>query len=652
MAYQQDTLVEIPKEQKYIQDCYMESFNFLQTRKRRQVRQLVLLNNLQRGDQTIASTLLLTLFNRLLSSLYDDKIQIKFLPSQGITQEMLSSYNVLAQSDYLEMNKAKLDYDWVWDTLFFGRGYMETLRFNKKRKIMEPAIINPLVFGYDPYNEEVQDWRYYWKWVTKNKHELKRLIKNGTITGVSDVKDIPAGIDEYLWDYKVQRDAAKKGVEPASEPVSSDVYQILEFYGYNEDGEKCVYWLDRNFDKILWSEELELDDLDYGDDSGDKGSKWPIVVKEAMREPHSSITFSIADLLEDKHRAKSVLLNLAFIAAKDRANPTYLYNPDLVKDITQFFSRQIDQHIPVDDVEKAIAPLNTEDPMSAGLIQFISMLTQEANDPVGTGQVAQPEAAKGDKTATHDAINQQLNDMAQSLQSKVMQFGESEFWSHWFHRYAKNADDLEMKMANIVGVKGITTQEVDLKDFNTDFPPGVLVYSAKEAEYKELVLRRDLMQLYPALVQTLDPDGLRNFNKHIFFPKFLQDPSLIDVMLPETIDEMTAKTENERLLKNEMMEAQPTDNHTTHIYTHMMVQPKTWATWFHLEQHKQLLAQQKAQEMQAQQQAMMNDAGGGQSGAGTNKINVGAEKRSPQAATSPIKTEFNPSNNLTSNNSQ
>ena len=32
---------------------------------------------------------------------------------------------------------------------------------------------------------------------------------------------------------------------------------------------------------------------------------------------------------------------------------------------------------------------------------------------------------------------QQLNDLAQSLQSKVMQFGEGEFWSQWFHRYAR-----------------------------------------------------------------------------------------------------------------------------------------------------------------------------------------------------------------------
>ena len=118
-----------------IRSKYEESFEFLQQRKRRQVQQLVLLNNLNRGDQNIASTLLVTLFNRIMSSLYDDKMQVKFLPSQGILQDQLNSYNVLAQSDYMEMGKAKIDYDWTWDALFFGQGYLETLRFNKKIKL-------------------------------------------------------------------------------------------------------------------------------------------------------------------------------------------------------------------------------------------------------------------------------------------------------------------------------------------------------------------------------------------------------------------------------------------------------------------------------------------------------------------------------------
>lgn len=617
---------------KYVQDCYEESRNFLQARKERQVRQLVLLNNLQRGDQNIASTLLLTLFNRVLAGLYDDKIQVKFLPSQGILQEQINAYNMLAQSDYLEMNKAELDYDWAWDTLFFGRGYLETLRFNKKRKIMEPSVINPLTFGYDPYFEEPDQWRYYWKWITKSKVELNKLIKKGVITGIKSTDEIMGGVDEYLWNYKTKRDEAKKAIEPAPESMGGDIFQLLEFYSYDDEGNKRVCWYDRSMSIKLYEEKLDLQDDDDGE-----GSMWPIVVKNAFKEPHSSVNFSVADLIEDKHRAKSVLLNLAFIAAKDRANPLYGYNPDKVRDVSQFFSRQINQHIPMDD-DTAAWPLNTQDPMSAGLIQFISMLTTEANEPVGTGTVMQPAGDQGSDTATEVAIDQQLNDLAQSLQSKVMQFGEAKFWVKWFHQYARHADELKEKTANIVGVKGIDTVTVDLTLFNTNYPPGVMVYSAKEAEYKELVLRRDLMQLYPQLAQTLDPSGLRNFNKHVFFPKFLQDPSLIDIMLPKTIDEIKAEEENEMLKKDEYAEVLPTDDHTTHIYIHQMVQPKTWALWFHLSEHEKFLAEQKQQEMMAASSAV-EEQQSPQGGTGT--LNVGAEKRSSQAAASPLKTEIN-----------
>lgn len=612
-----------------IQSNYIESQMFLEARKKRQVNQLVLLNNLQRGDQNIAATLLITLFNRVMSALYDDKLQVKFLPSQGITQDQINSYNMLAQSDYLEMGKAKLDYDWCWDTLFFGRGYCETYQFDKKRKIMKPHVINPLVFGYDPYFENPQEWRYYWKWVTKSKWDIERLIKSGKITGIKSSSDIAGGVDPQLWEYKQKRDAATKAVEPPNEPAGADIYQILEYAGYDTEGNKTIYWTDKHFSKILMEEKLDFNDLEHED--GSVGSKWPIVVKESFRIPHASVPFSIADILEDKHRAKSVLLNLAFIAAKDAANPLYGYNPDKVRDVTQFFSRQINQHIPMED-ETAAWPLNVKDPMPPGLINFMTALQQEANDPIGTGVSMEPSQG-GQETATEAALDQQMNDMAQSLQSKVMQFGEGEFWSAWWHRYQKHAEELESKLANIVGVKGVSTTEIALTDFITDFPPGVLVYSAKEAEYKELVARRDLMQLYPQLAVTLDPDGMRNFNKHVFFPKFLQDPSLIDIMLPKTLEEMKAEEQNDMLKKDELPPVLETDNHQTHIYVHYMVQPKTWATWLHIQEHEEALAKQVAMQ---QQQAMLEQespAGG---------LNVGTEKRSPMAAASPLKTETKP----------
>jgi hypothetical protein len=666
-----------PPQLKEIETNYIESFQFLRERKRRQVNQLILLNNLQRGDENIASTLLLTLFNRVLSNLYDDKLQVKFLPTQGITQDQLNSYNILAQSDYQEMNKAKLDYDWVWDTLFFGRGYCETYAFDKKKKLMKPQIINPLVFGYDPYFENVQDWRYYWKWITKNKWDIEKLIKDGTIDGITSTTELDSGIDPFLYDYKLRRDRAKKAIEPTIAPMSNDVFQILEYYGYDENGDKCCYWVDKSFSKQLMKEKLDLQDGEDGE------SNWPIVVKEAFREPHATVNFSVADLLEDKHRARSVLLNLAFIAAKDKANPLYMYNPDKVKDVTQLFQRQINQHIPVNDMNGAIAPLNVEEPMSTGLMSFMQLLNAEAENPTGSGQATRQPGQGRQATAAQVAIETQLNQMAFSLQSKIVQFGEQEFWSKWFHRYARYADELKSKVANIVGVKGVNSTEIDLKDFNTDFPPGVLIYSAKDAEAKELVQRNTLTQIYPELAQTLDADGMRNFQKFVYFPKLLQDPSLVDIMLPKTLDEMHADAENEQLVKDTMPDVKETDNHTTHIYTHHMVQPKTWATWMHIAWHEELLDKQKAQQQgqggqqgqqkvsesigfkdlppdgqvqmaqqagikiappQPQQQNQQQTPAGSSQGAPnaqSKQLPMGKQKKNPLSMTAPLKTEMN-----------
>ena len=623
-----------------IQTYYQESFNFLQERKRRQVAQLVLLSNLRRGDANISSTLMLTLFDRIMAGLYDDKIQCKFLPSQGINQDQINAYNILYQSDYQEMGKAQLDYDWVWDTLFFGRGYMETVRFNKKRKILQPQVINPLNFGYDPYVEDYKDWRYYWKWLTKNKTELMALQKAGLLKQGVNLASIAQGLDPYLWDYKVQRDQARTGVAPSIDPStpiqSSNLYQILEFYGINELGDKCVYWIDKNFSQILYERKLDFDDgeeiLMPDNKAVSVGSKWPIVVKEAFRVPHQSIPLSVADLLEDKHRAKSVLLNLAYIAAKDEANPVYWFN-DQVEDQQAFMSRQLMQHIKVTgDGNSAIGPINKASVMSPELINFINLLTQEANEPVGTGQALEPSSQK--ETATKTAIDQQLNDMAQSLQSKVMQFGEAEFCSHWFHRYSKYNKELKEKTANIVGVKGVDSKTIDLSLFNSKFPPGVMVYSAKEAEYKNLVKRRDWMQILPIITQTTDPDGLRNFYKHIFMPLMVEDPATVDVMFPKTLDEIKAEEENDALMKDEMPEVAETDNHTSHIYTHYQVMPKTWATWYHIHWHEQLLAQQKKQEMLAQQTEIVEAV------QPMGKPKVGKDKQNPKSAASPLKQEI------------
>ena len=148
------------------------------------------------------------------------------------------------------------------------------------------------------------------------------------------------------------------------------------------------------------------------------------------------------------------------------------------------------------------------------------------------------------------------------------------------------------------------------------------------------------MQLYPAMAQTLDPDGFRNWNKHIFMPLMVEDPSLIDVMFPDTIDEMKAEGENEQLQENMFVQVDETDDHQTHIYTHMMSQPKTWQTWLHLDWHKKLLAEQKKQEMEAIQMQMSGNMESSGNTSGGSKPKFGKDKKSTQGASTPLKTEI------------
>lgn len=619
---------------------YDESFQFLEKRKQRQANQIMLLNNLQRGDQNIASTLLITLLNRIVSNLYDDKMQVKFTPAEESDQRKVNALNILAQNDYREMEKDRLDYDWCWDTLFFGRGYMETLRFDPERKLMKPEVINPFVFGYDPFFDKPQEWRYYWKWITKSSVDINKLIKKGKIKGITSAKDIPSGIDPYLWQYNIKRQEAKLAVPQANDTYQGEVHQILEMFAYDDEGDKCVYWLDRDFSKILYKEKLDLRDADNG-----KDSKWPIVVKEAFREPHSSIVFSVADLLEDKHRARSVLLNLAYLAAKDKANPLYQYNPDLVVDQTQLFSRQIGQHIPVKDTEHAIAPLNTTNPMDPGLQAFMQVLSQEANDPVGTGMALAP-AKKGKQSATETAIQQQLNDLAQSLQSKVMQFGEKEFWVDWYSRYKRYTKAGDTKIATIVGVKDMTFESIDLGDIRTKYPPGVQVFSAKEAEYKELVLRRDLTALRPQLAESLGPEGMRTFDKYLLLPKYVNDPTMLDLLIPKSIDELKAEEENETINEGKTMpKVAETDDHVQHLAVHRNAH-NTWAKWVHVAWHEELLGMQKQMKMQAEQQQMQGGQPGQEPGQGAGQEpqkkgkTAGKDKGNPQETAAPLKTEL------------
>ena len=161
------------------------------------------------------------------------------------------------------------------------------------------------------------------------------------------------------------------------------------------------------------------------------------------------------------------------------------------------------------------------------------------------------------------------------------------------------------------------------------------------------------MQIYPQIAQTMEPEGLRNFNKHVFFPKFLQDPALIDIMLPDTLDEIKAEQENERLAANDLPEVHPQDQHQTHIYTHQMVSPKTLATWFHIAEHEEMLAEQREQGIIVpQEERLLQQQQVGNPQSAENRPEFGVERTNPKQQTASLKSETQQSGKEINNKSR
>lgn len=584
---------------------YEEGRSYLEPRKTRWTRQLILMNNLQRGEGNIASTTLYSFFNRVFGSLYQNTMSVKFTPGNDAELQAVDSLNKLAISDAQEMGKSMIDFDWLWDACFYGRGYVETLNWNKEKKLMIPEVINPMFFSYDPYFSDPQKWRYYDKWKLMNKADIERLISKGEFESGVKVDDIETGVDPYIWTWHIQAELAKD-VNPAptdSIVPSSGIYQILEHAMYI-DGDKYIVQFNRSITQILRKKKLEL-----GDDTEHEGeSLWPLCVKQIFREPHSSATISVPDLIEDKHRALNVLFNLAYIAVKDEVNPLYLYDTTKVTNPSQFFQRQPNQHIAVNDTNGAIAPMKQKPSLSSSALAFINTMKSEASDAIGSAMpvgLGQPKK----KNATQDAMLQQIADLVQSLQAKLITNGEMDFWSHWYQRYLKHMETGDMKVAVITDALGTTFESIELEKIKTKYPPRVNILASKEAEYKEMVERRELAGQLKLIQGVLSPPQFRIFLKTMWFPKFKTfDQSSIDVVMPKSSEEIRAEHENEVLNKGDWTEVKETDDHEMHLAIHMRAK-KNEMSWTHIITHQVALGLKKDQEAkQAAQEANPEDA--------------------------------------------
>lgn len=597
---------------------YEEARDFLQPRKERWVKQLILLNNLVKGDELISSSSLFAFVVRAIGGLYDGRMKIQFVPPETNDFKRVENLNRVAQNDWQEMGKKMIDYDEIFSCAAFGRAYTETIRYDKKRMLMLPEVISPLMMLHDPYGNKPKSWRYYGYWIDRSRAQLNKLIDRKIITLPPDITidDIEAGIDPYLWDYKTRQEKAKSANPAAAVSRSPNgAYQLLQWYTVDDDGKKLVVWTDKSFTLVLRRQELDLKDGEDGE------SRWPLVVKEIFRDPFSSMPMSFIDIMEDKHRSLNVLYNLMYLSAKEEVNPSVAYDRSKVTDPNQLGQHQVSQLVEVEgNPDAAIMPIRKNLSVTPSIAQFISMLKSENSESIGTTQLSSP-TMKNKKSATSAALEQQTADLTQSLQSLVLEDGEEEFWSHWYWRHRRYARKADEKVIALTSVTGTSTFSIDLHDsVRTKFPPRVLITDSKMAEYKRMVAAKQQDNTIGIILKDMAPKQVRDYMRHVYCPAHEMDTATVDLIYPKSLSEMKAEDENGLLEDDRLPTIDETDDDSEHIYIHRRAS-NTASKWAHILTHEEQLASKQLEAQQKENEDTSND-----------------DKKNQKAAKSPLPT--------------
>lgn len=545
---------------------YQEGEDFLRTKKNQWLQNLKIFLNLEKAPTSVSSSLLPNIFNFLLGFFYQGKHNYAFYSPEEADAKKIANLNKLAEFEYAEMNKEMIDYDSTWDALFYGISFIDLNKWDKENKRVVPEVINPFFFVYDPYFPTQSEWRYYGKWIIKSLSDLISLYKKGIL--LEDPRKIPAGIDSEIWSKKIQIEKARGGNATTPESSSPNkVFQILEFYTIlPETGQRIRVWVDKEFTNLL------LIDTSISQD------RWNIVIKQLAREPHISAPSSKVDRIEDKHRLLNVLLNLISIKSKDWATPIYEYEYDNVKDKTVLLQRQINQHIPVEKLG-SIAPLTKDPPVDGSILAFLQYIEQDAQKASGAYNLF---TSTRKKSATESALLQQLAETVLSADAKILSQGEKNFWLNWFKQYKDKLSKNDVLKIQIVSPEGFVKYETLKKDdIIPSKEPSVTVISSIEKEYKELVIRRDLMQILPILSKTVEPRIFRKMLKQVVLPKFI-DEKILNAVYPKDIEEIRAEQENELIEAGKLPRISEIDDDITHYFKHLYAtnNPQKWAHIF------------------------------------------------------------------------
>jgi len=561
---------------------------------------LKLLNNQKREKGAVGDTTMFSIFQTVLASLYADRLIVDFRGKEDGDEDTADNLNALAKSDYDDMEKDIVDYNWDWDTLFCGRGLI----------LMEEFIRDPdnNIFIPLPENIDFTSWlrdpaaksvngdrsgkgamRFGGREIKISEDEMKKHP-----SFIKDLKfdEIKYGSSTYslLEDARTARDNAQNNQSTnkdseANLGVNAE-YAVTEWFTHAKVGDevkKIKIWLANERTKVVGLKVLKRD-------------YWPILDRALYQNSNDWDGTSIPDLTEDKQRARAVAQNLGMRAMKADLEPMYIYDTnkitnksDLDFDFNKFVG--IDAK-PGESVSNSISPLNKSNPNLA-LLQFI----YESIDISAQKAAAVPDIKMGiqseqDRPLGETNLISSNVDTRFSLSAKVFGWSEKRFWGiHWYNMYKDNFDDdIDEKVVRTVGAFGAKWRPLSKKEIICRLDPDVYIESMVVSRAKDLEDRQLLTPFYTLALS--EPTANRRYIWKDWARVSGMTKDKIDRLFPPTVDERIAEQQNDLLNQDKTAPVLPEDDHMVHLEIHAMAK-ETDASKAHIKTHIEALSIKK-----------------------------------------------------------
>lgn len=535
------------------------------------LRRLKLYNNQTRKEEHVGEPLIYTHIDTWLASLYDDRMDMQFIPREEGDIKTAENTTKVAEYDYELMDMEDVDREQEWDALFFGYGLVDWLEFDSVKKCPAPYVLDPLCFYYDTLGNSIDGnvaGKSGFRFLGWDMFLSAKEIEANPLLGEEAIKLMKGNKgDDNSNKTKARRErmiALGGDYSQMDDDLNNNtIYQVVQWRTF-WDGKRIVVMLSPDLKEVLGATFLP----EYEDEDGNTASTWWVSCKRFSPMSHQFKGVSLPDLLEDKQRKKAELLNDTLKLARATVFGNYAYDKTKI-DNNVDLGFGYDKWIPVNgDPASAIRPVQKDVPFTGLMDNMLNYLDVSAQKASATSEMTQGILSKDNRTASELNLMAQMTQIRYSLVAKSFASGDRDGLRLWYLSYKINFDEgLGEKIVRIGGVGGYTEyRKVTGKEMICKIDPDIKVESTDLARAKKQREFGMVSQVAEITLQDKDADK-RGLEKHLYYLAGV-DQDTIDMILPPTTDELIARDQNEMINAGKKPPILPNDNHLVHIREH------------------------------------------------------------------------------------